>query len=514
MLCENAAVGSWDSTGRKPVQEPVSFGTLNYTVLCLYLSLMVSVGALMAGKQKTTDDFFLAGRNMPWFIVGMSVFATITSAITYIGVPGLVYSENVSTYAGILMMPVAAPFIILLFLPFYQKLRVTTSYEYINRRFGPRARYCVSALFVCARMGWLGTVIYAPALALSVVTGIPLWLAILLMGVLATSYTALGGLAAVIWTDVAQFLILFGGAVLVALSLALNVPGGAPEIFRLARETGHLNLGEWGFHLTRMTISAAAIAYFFQFMHDYGVDQLTVQRLMATKDFAGMVRATVANSLFSVVIIGVLTFIGLGLFAYHQAWPERLPDGLAGDRIFPYYVIHALPQGISGLVIAGVFAAAMSSMDSGINSLSTVVVNDFVKPLRKEARPEDQDVRLARGLTVVFGGFATIVAFFAASIGDIVKTSQTFLGLFSGPVLALFLLGILTRRGSFAGWLIGVGVSIPTTIWIQNMTHVHFVYYFPYSFLTSLIVATVASHVFSSRKSDPELTFWGYQQFK
>ncbi len=482
------------------------FGLVNYAVLGVYLAVMAAVGIAVAGRQKTTRDYFLAGRNMPWWAVAVSVFATITSAITYIGVPGLVYSENISTYAGILMMPVAAPFIIYLFLPFYQRLDVTTSYEYILRRFGARARYCVSALFLCARLGWLGTVVYAPAFALSAVTNIPLWFAILCMGLLATFYTALGGLAAVIWTDVCQFAVLVGGALAVAVALAWQVPGGVREIIGLGVLHGRLNLGDWHFSLTHMTLSAAAISYFFQFMHDYGVDQMTVQRLMATRNLAGMVRATVVNSLFSVFVIGVLSFIGLGLFAYHHTWPGQLPDGIQGDQVFPYYVVHALPQGLSGLVIAGVFAAAMSSMDSGINCLSTVLINDFVRPLRRVAASETRDLLLARVLTLIFGILATAVAFFASAIGDVIKASQTFLGLFSGPVLALFLLGILTRRGSFAGWLTGVLVALPVTMWIQKETDIHFVYYFPVSFFLSLSVGFLASLVFPTRPVDPDLT--------
>lgn len=492
--------------------EDVSFGLLNYAVLFVYLAAMVGIGAAVAGRQKTKEDYFLAGRKMPWFVVAMSVFATITSAITYLGMPGSVYAENVSLYFGILMMPVTAPFIIWLFLPFYQRLRVTTSYEYILRRFGPRARYCVSSLFLCARVGWLGTVIYAPALALAVVSGIPLWLAIVLMGIMATLYTVMGGLAAVIWTDVCQFAILTGGAVLAAVSLTMKVDGGALEILRVGAAAGRLNLGDWHFSLTHMTISATAISYFLQFMHDYGADQLTVQRLMATPDLRGMVRATVYNSIFSVIIIGILTFIGLGLYAYHQATPGAFPEGLARDQVFIYYVIHTLPQGISGLIVAGVFAAAMSSMDSGINSVSTVVINDFVTPLRRKKRTEEHDVLLARLLTLFFGTFATGVAFLASSIGDLIKASQTFLGLFSGPVLALFLMGILTLRGSFRGWLTGVLVAIPGTILIQRFTEVHFVYYFPLSFAVTLIIGLAASYVFPAPPADPALTIWGKQK--
>jgi SSS family solute:Na+ symporter len=492
------------------MDQQVTFGALNTLILIVYLAAMVWIGFVFAGKQKTTADFFLAGRNMPWLAVGMSVFTTVTSAVSYMGVPGLVYRENVTLFVGMLMMPVAAPFIILFFLPFYRRLHVTTSYEYVYRRFGPAARYCVSGLFVCARLGWLGTVVYAPALALSVVTTLPLWVAILLIGILATAYTVMGGLAAVIWTDVAQFLILVGGALLVSISLATSVPGGVSAIFELAGETGRLNLTEWRFNLLEMTMSAVLISYFFNFLHDYGVDQIAVQRLLATRSYGDMIRATLVNAFTTVGVFALLTFIGLGLFAYHTAWPERLPDGLEGDRIFPFYVVHALPQGVSGLVIAGVFAAAMSSLDSGINSVATVVINDFLKPLRRRPASEARDIALARMLTLLFGAFATGIAFFAASIGEIVKTSQTFLGLFSGPVLALFLLGVLTRRGSFPGWLAGVAVALPVTIAVQRFTDVHFVYYFPLSFLVSFVVGLIVSVVLSvylqSPPADPRLT--------
>jgi SSS family transporter len=490
------------------MENPVSFGIVNYSVLFLYLAGMVYIGVRLSGKQKTTKDYFLAGRDMPWLAVGMSIFASITSAITYMGVPGLVYEENISFYVGMLMMPVAAPFIIYLFLPFYRDLEVTTSYEYILRRFGRPARYTVSGLFLLTRLGWLGTVIYAPALALSVVTGIGIWVSILLMGVVGTVYTVLGGLAAVIWTDVVQFLILAGGAVLVAVTLILNTPDGFTAIMKVAAETGHLNLQDWRPNLFEMTVSVVAISYFIQFMHDYGVDQVTVQRLLATRSYAAMARATFLNALFTVVVVGILTFIGLGLVAYNQANPGLLPETLERDKVFPYYVVHALPVGISGLVITGIFAAAMSSVDSGINSLATVVVNDFVKPIRTVASDEEHDVRLAKILTLVFGGFATGVAFFASSIGNIIKTSQGFIGLFSGPVLALFLLGILTRRGSFTGWVVGTAAALPATMWVQNATEVHFVYYFPMSFLISFLVGGGFSFMVRGKEVEPSLTLW------
>ncbi len=497
-------------TGAFPIMtDHFGFSALHYAVLVAYIGTMITIGLLSARRQKSTNDFFLAGRSMPWVAVAMSIFASITSAITFMGIPGLVYKENISFFVGILMMPVVAPFIIYLFLPFYRRLNVTTSYEYIYRRFGPHARYCVSGLFICARLGWLGTVVYAPALAISAVTTIPLWLAIIMMGAISTAYTVLGGLTAVIWTDVVQFLVLTGGALTVAISLAVNVPGGTIEILRIAGEGGRLNLLEWMPRLTQMTVGAVALSYFFNFMHDYGVDQVAVQRLLATKDFRGMVRATVLNSIFTVLIVGMLAFIGLGLYAYHITWPDRLAAEMRSDGVFPYYIVHALPHTLSGVVIAALFSAAMSGIDSGINSIATVMINDFVQPLRRQPGSEASDMRLARALTVLFGLFATGVAFFASQIGPILKASQTFLGLFSGPVLALFLLGILTRRATFYGWLAGVSVAIPTTIWTQYNTGVHFIYYFPLSFALSAAVGYGASCLTQAPPVDENLLLRG-----
>lgn len=487
------------------VESQVAFGTLNTLILLTYLGAMVGIGALFAGRQKTTRDFFLAGQGMPWPLVAISIFASITSAITYMGMPGLVYEENISLLFGILMMPVAAPFISVMFLPVYKKYEVTTSYEYIHRRFGSPARYTASALFLMARLGWLGTVIYAPALALSVVSGIDLTMTILFMGVMGTLYTVLGGLAAVIWTDVVQFLVLFVGAVWVAVSLTQDVPGGAAAIFEVAAASGHLDIIRIVPSLTEMTLFVVMISYFIQFLHDYGVDQVTVQRLMATPTLSGMIRATFVNAFVSVAVVAILAFIGLGLYAYATIGNHPFPEGLARDRIFPYYIVHALPEGVSGLVITGIFAAAMSSVDSGINSLSTIVVKDFIQPLRNRPRTEEADVHTARLLTLAFGGFAVGIAFFASYIGDIIKTSQGFLGLFAGPILALFLLGILTKRGNFEGWLVGAVLALGTVMTLQYHTNVHFVYYFPIGTGVSFAVGWIMSQWIGSNPESMDL---------
>ena len=477
--------------------ETVQFGTLNYAILAVYLLGMIGVGLFFARKQESAEMFFLGGRKLPWLAVAMSMYASLTSAVTYLGLPGTAYSENIALIIVCIMSPIVAPFILLLFYPVYHRLHVTTSYEYIQQRFGPTARYGVAGLFVLARLGWLGTVVYAPSMAMSIVTGIPLWSCICMMGLLATAYTALGGLAAVVWTDVIQFVILIGGAIWVAVSLVNGVDGGFEAIMALAQETGRLHIADWKLDLFAMSGPIVAISFFFQLMQDYGTDQVTVQRLMATGSLRNTVKSVAFNACTDFFIIGLLLFIGLGLFAFFSG--SVLPDSITGDKVMPYYIIHYLPAGISGLLITAVFAAAMSSMDSGINSIATVLINDLKTPFSKITHYELRitDVTLARLITVVLGVLATSLAFYVSTIGGIIKAFASFMSLFSAPVLALFLLGVLTRRGNFQGWLVGLAASVPATLWLQKAVEAHWVYYFPFSFFIAFFTALLASRFFA-----------------
>jgi SSS family transporter len=490
------------------MNEPATFSPLNYTILAVYLAAMIGIGLRFARKQHSTEDFFLAGRRMPWLVVAMSMYASLTSAITFMALPATAYRENISFLVVSLVSPLVAPVLILLFYPFYQRLRVTTSYEYIDRRFGRPARFAVSALFVMARLGWMGTVIYAPSLALSVVTGIPLAWCILGMGLLSTLYTTLGGLAADIWTDVVQFVIMIGGALWLVVTFHQNVPGGTAEILRLAAETGRLHVLDWNFSLYAMSGFIVGLTYFFQLMQDYGTDQTTVQRMMAVPTMRGVGKALVFNAIVDFVIIALLLYIGLGLFAYHTAFPERLPDGLARDQLLPYYVIHALPDGVSGLLITALFAAAMSSMDSGISCISTVLIHDFLKPLRRAPRTEQHDLRLARGLTMGLGVLATAVAFYVSSFGHLIKAYTSLISLFNAPILALFLLGMLTTRTHFRPWVAGAGLAVAANLWIQHRTEIHWIYYFPVSLGITLLLGYALSLVWRGPAADRDLTVW------
>ena len=455
---------------------------------------------------------------MPWLVVAMSMFASLTSATSYLGYPGAAYTENCSMIMVGVASLLVAPLLIRWFYPFYRRLGITTSFDYINFRFGPHARYAVSALFLMARLGWLGVVIYSPALAISVVTGLNLYVAIVLMGVLAVSYTALGGLAAVLWTDLMQFTILLAGAIWVAWTLISSIPDGIAGIFEIAQASDHLM--RWDFDPFSMTASVILIAYFFNHLQDYGADQITVQRMMSIegttpKEHArNMNKALWFNAIADVLILGLLLFVGLGLFAYYQHHPGQIPDHVTGDRVLPLYIVQALPNGASGLLITAIFAAAMSSMDSGINSLSTVIVHDFIQPLRRQQQSESHDVWLARIITIVLGSLAIVAACYAATLEQVLKAALTFLGLFTGPILALFLLGMLTRRGNFKGWCVAMLVAVGATYWLQNFDDpatgrgVHWTLYFPFNFGICFLLSLAGSAIFPGPPAPANSTIW------
>lgn len=465
---------------------------LNTSVLILYVGAMLAIGWIVSRGVRSTEDYFLAGRRMPWLAVAMSMFASLTSAVTFMGLPGISFAGNLTLLAVAVVSPVLAPILMFVFYPVYKRGGYTTSYEYIEERFGRVPRKTVAVLFLLARLGWMGTVIFAPALALALATGLPQWMCIVLIGLLATVYTALGGIRAVIWTDAAQFVILVGGAVWIMVSLLQASPEGWGGIWHLNREAGQARLSG-GWDLTKMTLGIVFISFFFQMMQDYGTDQVTVQRLLSTKSLKGIRQAILFNALTDTVMISLLLAIGLGLYAFVALSPGVIPADLSADQILPYYILHALPDGVSGLVIAGIFAAAMSSVDSGVNSIVTVGVHDILE----QDRSPGQGLALARLLTWGVGGLATGVAFYVAQIEGIIKAFTQFMSLFNAPVLALFLLGLTCRKATFAAWLPGAGIAIPCTVWIQHGTDISWVYYFPISFGICFTVSWISGYIFS-----------------
>ena len=239
------------------------FGTLNTSIIIIYLLSMLFIGWLFSRNNQEEEQFFLGSRKVPWLAVAMSMYASLTSAITYIGLPAIAYQENIALIGVSIASIAVAPFILRFFYPIYHQQQVTTSYQFIKKRFGPMAQKSVALLFVLTRLGWLGTVVYAPSLALSTATGFSLTTCILLMGLVATIYTTFGGLTAVIWTDVIQFIILIGGAIWISITLIHQVDGGFVNILDSAYDAGKINIFEWPPSLFSLSLPIVAISFFY-----------------------------------------------------------------------------------------------------------------------------------------------------------------------------------------------------------------------------------------------------------
>lgn len=453
------------------------FGAIDATVLLLYLLALVAIGLRFRKRGSGTDDFFLAGRRIPWWAAGISIFATQLSAITFVATPAVAYATDWLVLPGKLMIFAMAPIVVLLYLPFFRRLDITTAYEYLERRFSLGVRLFGSASFVAFQLLRMAIVIFLPALALAAITGIDVYVCIAIMGVLATLYTVLGGMEAVVWTDVLQTVVLVGGMIAAIVVVVLDV-GGVDRVLEVATRDDKLRLwngsGSWT-ELASWSILLGTLALQFG---PYTTDQSVVQRYLTTRDERGAARGIWLNGALAIPIGLLFMALGTCLYVFFEHRPEALPVAMQNDEVFPLFVSTQLPTGLSGLVIAGIFAASMSSLDSSMHSIATAVTVDWYGRLNPNAT-ERGALRVAKGLTVGLGALAVGTAWVLVTydIESLWFFFQKCLGLLSSGVVGIFALGIFTRRASSRGVLVGAFASIAVMTWLTWFSQVHFYLY-------------------------------------
>jgi SSS family solute:Na+ symporter len=455
-----------------------SFHALDYVALLAYLVVIVGIGVYFSRRENTTDDYFLAGRRIPWWAAALSIFGTHLSAVTFMAIPAKAFTDDWVTILINLGIILVAPVTVFCFLPFYRRLNVTTIYEYLEMRFSPGIRVYGSLSFVLLQLAKMGVFLLLPALALATVTGFNVYVCIVVMGLLCTIYTVLGGIEAVVWTDVLQSCVLVGGGL-----LCIGVILGA-EQFDLAgmldvaiteeKNKFHIFTLEGGLNSSAFWV--VIVGGFFIQMVPFTSDQTLVQRFLTTRDEKAAARSVWAHA--AIVVPASLLFFGLGtaLFVYYSSRTEMLPSGdVTNDVIVPWFIATQLPAGLAGLVIAGLFAATMSTVDSGMHSVATSLVNDVYRKLRPDAH-DGQRLKVARILTVVAGLLGTLSAVMvsgidAKSLWDLILL---LVGLFGSSLTGVFLLGVFTRRASTRGVALGVVASIGALIVIRlNPVPIH-----------------------------------------
>ena len=477
---------------------------IDWTVLIIYLIGIVGMGVWFANRQHSTDDYFLGGRRMGPTVIAISLAANQVSAISLISAPAFV---ALKTGGGIkwlqyeFAVPLAMIAIMFLLVPVFRQLSGASIYEYAERRFGVGTRLTLSALFMFSRGLSTSVILYTSALVLSVVLGLPITITMIIMAVVAIAYTTIGGIMADVYSDILQLIILYGG-VLVALIVSINILGG--DLSSISIDPTRLSAIDFSHHGfgdgQTFAFWPMIIGCLFLYMGYYGCDQSQAQRLLATRDNRQAQNALMIKGLIRFPIVLTYIIFGVILAAFIQTQPEFASqlEGKNPDYLVPTFMINYLPVGVLGLVMAGLFAASMSSIDSAYNSLSAVTVSDFVLRFKPEVGQNPlKMLRLSRIITLLWGIFSAGGAYFVARSSFTVIEIVNMIGsAFSGPILATFLGGILFRSLTGAGVITGIIVGTTLNFFIgQYMPSISWLWWGPIGFCTTLSVSLIYSKI-------------------
>ena len=469
-------------------------GSLDITVIILYFAILALMGAYFSRRQKNTDDYFKGGGRIPWFIVGLSIFGTALSAITFMAIPAKACATDWSYMLFNLGILLVVPLITLMFIPLFRRFNVTTAYEYLERRFNPAVRVICSLAFIIYQVGRMGVVLLLPAIALNVVTGFNIFLCVGLMGIFALIYTYLGGIEAVAWTDALQVVVLLGAAIMVVVSIALNLPGGMGEIISTGVADAKFNLGSLRFDLRQSTIWTVLIATFFTNLTTYGTDQTIVQRYLTTPTEKQARKGVYTNALLCIPATLLFFFVGTALYAFFKANPTELSASVGNpDAILPWYVSIHLPKGVTGLVIAGIFAAAMSTLSASMNSAATAYITDIYSKL--PGLKDKNAFKAARQSTILIGVIGVAFALVMATwdIKSLWDEFSKILGILLGGLGGLFLLAFVSRKANSAGAICGLAGCIAVQLTVMHFQVVNLLLYSTTGFISCFVIGYIVS---------------------
>ncbi|NQT84713.1 sodium/solute symporter [bacterium] len=451
------------------------FSNLDYVVIVSYLMLVSAAGFWFGRREKTTSDFFLAGRQMPWGAVMFSILATEMSALTFIAVPGEAFKENLIYFQFAIGSLIGRILIALFFLPAFYRGKVTTVYQYLQQRFGDRSRDAGAIFFFVTRLLGSGVRLCVTAKAIEVVSGVSYFQAICVVAILAVAYTSFGGIKAVIWTDVIQFAVFIGGAVLTMFLIVKMIPGGLHGAYSVLKnavdatgEPAHkLRVFDFTISLTKPGVLFIAILNScFQTFAALGTDQDLTQRMLTCKDVGPSKKSLILTGIAKFPIDALFLLLGAALFAFnvHHRFAEGIEDSA---HVFPTFIVTALPAGVKGLLFTAVFAAAMSSLDSALNALSSSAITDIYKPYIKKDAPERHYLTASRICVAIFAVLLVGIAYLCRGEKRVLWLAFKLTGFTYGAMLGVFLTGVFTRRGNNVGNIIAMISSIVVLLAIR-----------------------------------------------
>jgi SSS family solute:Na+ symporter len=445
------------------------FSPYDSLVLVSYLVAVVGIGAWLGRHGSSPDEYMAAGRSMPGWAVGLSMFGSYVSSISFLANPGKAYAANWNPFVFSLATPIAAAVAVKWFLPFYRHSGEISAYEHLEHRFGPWARTYAVACFLLYQMARMGTVIYLLALAVAPLTGWRVETTIAVTGVLMTIYTLMGGIKAVVWTGVLQSAVLVLGTLLCLGAIIVRTPGGLSAIIDTGVAGGKFSLGSFGPSLTSTVPTFWVVFVFGLFTHvtNFGIDQSYVQRYITARDDREAAKSIWITAILYLPVAAIFFFIGTGLFVFYQLQPEALKSITAPDKIFPHFIATQLPLGGAGLVVAAIFAA---SMDSNLNSMATLTYCDiYQRYFRPDAGPKES-MRVLYLATFLWGTASVAVALAMIRVSTVLDAWWNLAGMFSGGVLGLFLLGLICRRADNVAGAIAVVAGLIVIVWMSLPT--------------------------------------------
>lgn len=448
---------------------------IDIVVFIVYLVGITLFGSSFFKKNRSSSSYSLGDKNIPAWVISMSIFATFVSSISFLALPGNAYLTNWNAFVFSLSIPISLWVAVKYFVPLYRKINSPSAYTFLETRFGPWARIYVSSCYLLTQIMRVGTILYLLALTLNAVVGWDIITIIIITGLTVTVYSLLGGFEAVVWTDAIQGIILIAGAVATIVYILIAMPGGATQLFSIARENHKFGLGSFGVSLSEPTFWVVLVYGIFINLQNYGIDQNYVQRYMASKTDKEAQKSAFWGGMIYVPVSLVFVFIGTALFSFYHSGAATLPDDLLGkaDRIFPFFMVTQLPAGLTGLLIASVFAAGMSTISTGFNSSATVFLTDFYKRYSKKPVSEKKAMKILYLSSLIISLLGMIVAIAMMNVKSALDAWWKLASIFSGGMLGIFLLAAFSRItkstsaliGTIAGLLVILWMSISPLIW-------------------------------------------------
>ena len=440
---------------------------IDLIIFFLFTGGIVVFGCSFFNKKLSSDEFTSAGRSLPGWVVGMSIFATYVSSISYLGYPGNAYSSNWNAFVFSLSIPIASYFAAKYFVPFYRNQGSVSAYSFLEERFGTWARLYASACYLLTQIARMGSILFLLALPMNLLMGWNIQLVIIFTSIAIIVYSMLGGIKAVIWTEAIQGFILIGGALICLIVLLFSMPEGPTQTFEMAISDHKFDLGSFSADLSTSTFWVCLIYGIFTNLQNYGIDQNYVQRYHTAKNEKEAKFSALFGGYLFIPVSAIFFLIGTALYTYYQVFPELLPaEGIKADYVFPLFIVNQLPTGLTGLLIASIFAAGMSTVATSVTSSSTIILTDYYQRIRKQTSDRER-LWVLKVASLVIGVLGILIALALVNVDSILDAWWKLSSIFSGGMLGLFLLGYLAKKAKNIDAAIGVICGAIVIAWIS-----------------------------------------------